>query len=372
KAVGVMQDLSAGNFNVRLEVESKDEVGQMSQAMDGFIIDLHLAINTINEVLGSISEGDFSRMIEIDLKGDLQTFKININRSVEMLSETIAAVVDGIKQIDTSANELSSTSQSLSDGSIKQAATLEEISAALNSIDIQTKGNSANASKAQQFTNQTLEAVREGNSQMEDMLKSIKGINDTSSDVSKVIKVIDEIAFQTNLLALNAAVEAARAGKYGKGFAVVAEEVRNLATRSAEAAKNTSVLIETSIVEVERGVKNADKTANSLSEITNSVEKINDLVGEIATVSKEQADGIQGINKGIAQVSEVAQKNSAISEETAAASDMLNTQANQLQKMMARFSLYSQNASIRQIKAVTTNDSAFMTQTINSLEQIEF
>jgi len=174
---------------------------------------------------------------------------------------------------------------------------------------------------------------------MSQLSESMTEINETSANVTKIIKVIDEIAFQTNLLALNAAVEAARAGKYGKGFAVVAEEVRNLASRSAEAAKNTTELIEASFSRVEEGVKNTESTATILEDISGSANKVNDLVSEIAAASVEQTGGIEEINRGLNQINSVIQQNASISEEAAAASKELSSQSDKLQAMMKRFIL---------------------------------
>ncbi len=249
-----------------------------------------------------------------------------LNQLVKNSRRTAANVASGSSQLSNSA-------QSLSTGATEQAASVEEISSSLTQVGAQTKMNSENANQAQIISEKARKTVQQGNQQMEIMVESMKTINDTSSEVSKVIKVIDEIAFQTNLLALNAAVEAARAGKYGKGFAVVAEEVRSLAGRSAEAAKDTTELIEKSIKGVEIGVRNADETANILTEVNISVEKMNDLVSEIASSSLEQTASIEEVNTGLSQVNTVVQQNASISEENASASDELKSQVEQLLKL---------------------------------------
>ncbi len=248
-----------------------------------------------------------------------------LNRLIKNVKNIAANVAAGIQQLSNSA-------QTLSTGATEQASSTEEISSSMNEVEAQTKLNRDNASQAQQVSDQTRKTIQKGNSQMEVMVQSMKTINNTSSEVSKVIKVIDEIAFQTNLLALNAAVEAARAGKYGKGFAVVADEVRALAGRSAEAAKDTTELIEKSIKGVESGVQNADETAKILADIIHSVEKMNDLLSEIAAGSIEQTTSIEEVNNGLAQVNAVVQQNASISEENASAAEELKAQVRQLVK----------------------------------------
>ncbi len=336
--VALTDKLNAGDLSARLE-GSDDEVGQMIRALNEFARNLQNTIHNTNLIMKAVAEGNLSEKLTVGLKGDLNDLKNSINDSITMLGNTMATVINASEKVKVGSKEISSSANTLADGTTQQAAAIQEMSSSISEFSAQTKANNENASQAQQLSNQTLEIVQKGNKQMESMLTSINEINNTSSEVSKVIKVIDEIAFQTNLLALNAAVEAARAGKYGKGFAVVAEEVRSLASRSAEAAKSTTSLIEASIKEVEKGVKNADLTASVLNEISESIDKTNDLVGEISSASKEQATGIDEINKGLSQINDIVQLNSSISEETAASSEDLSNQASQLQNLMGGFKI---------------------------------
>ncbi len=330
---------NSGEFNQQAKVRTDDEVGAIANALNRLLNNLRTSISNVNDVMSSVAKGELSKRVVGDQKGDLKHLKNSINDSVELLSNTIMQVVSSSSHVYFASQELANSSQSLATGATNQAASLQEIASSMNEVGAQTKANNENANKAQELSNQALQVVQRGNVQMESMLQSIGKINETSSKVSKVIKVIDEIAFQTNLLALNAAVEAARAGKYGKGFAVVAEEVRNLASRSAEAAKSTTDLIEASMKEVENGVKNADLTAAVLNEIINSVEKNNDLVKEIAVASEDQNRGIGEINQGLNNINDIVQQNSSISEESASASEELSSQATELQSLMRRFNV---------------------------------
>lgn len=336
--VALTGTLKKGNLSVRLKARH-DEIGVMINAINEFAEMLQTALNSTNRIMKDVASGNLTQHIEESLEGDLLTLKENINTSIDMLSNTISEVVLVSQQVDNGAKEINSSANNLADGTTKQAAALEQISSALNEFSLQTKTNSDNAGYAQELSDQTLRIVQKGNDQMGAMLGSINTIKTTSSEVSKVIKAIDDIAFQTNLLALNAAVEAARAGQYGKGFAVVAEEVRNLASRSAVAAKDTTELIEASIKEVDNGVFKANQTAAVLDEISVSVKKTNDLMNEITRASQEQTKGIGEINAGLSQINEIVQQNSAISEETAASSQELSSQAGYLQKLMNQFDL---------------------------------
>ncbi len=328
-----------GEFVKRVEIKSRDEIGKTATAFNGLMDTLQSTIGNLNHIFESVANSDLSERMTDDLKGDLDKLKSRTNESIEMLGQTIRQVKLTSDQVKTGSQELSSSAQALADGTTQQAASLEEISSSMSEIEKKTKDNNENAALAQQSAIHALDTAEKGNSQMQGMLQSMDEINSTSADIAKIIKVIDEIAFQTNLLALNAAVEAARAGKYGKGFAVVAEEVRNLASRSAEAAKSTTELIEKSTKEIEKGVDNAGKTAEVLTEINESVKQVNTIADEISSASSEQSAGIVEINKGLIQVNDIVQRNSSISEQTASASDELFSFATQMENLIVRFKL---------------------------------
>ncbi len=335
----VTKVVEKGDFSGKVINPRKDEIGETVNAFGTLIESLFESIANINRVMDAVDKGDFTQRVTGEHKGDLERLKKSINSSVEVLGKTIHQVARNSRQINSGAIELSSSAQELASGASQQAASLEEISSTMDEVKAQSSTNNDNAVQASQLSDKTIEIVGRGTKQMEEMLGSMNSINATSTDVFKIIKVIDEIAFQTNLLALNAAVEAARAGKYGKGFAVVAEEVRNLAARSAEAARSSTEMIEKSGKEVEAGVANADKTALVLNEISESITKVNDLVAEIASASKDQTTGIDEVNKGLGQINSVVQQNSSISEQTASSSEELSSRATQLEQLMARFKL---------------------------------
>jgi len=246
---------------------------------------------------------------------------------VSALKKIINNLTDGSEQVSSAAGQVSSASQSLAEGSTEQAAGLEETSSSLEQMASMTKQNAENAQQANALASDAQKAANNGTEAMQRMSAAIQDIQKSSDETSKIIKVIDEIAFQTNLLALNAAVEAARAGEAGKGFAVVAEEVRNLAMRSAEAAKNTSAMIEESVKNSRNGVDIADEVGKVLEEIVQSIGKTNELVSEIAAASQEQAQGIDQVNTAMAQMDKVTQQNAANAEESASASEELSAQA---------------------------------------------
>ncbi|MDG0813666.1 methyl-accepting chemotaxis protein [Cohnella rhizosphaerae] len=238
---------------------------------------------------------------------------------------------------------MSESSLLLSQGSTEQASSVEQLTVSLEEISSQTRLNADNSVLASNLAEQTRSNAAHGNGRMREMLRAMDDINEASGSISKIIKVIDEIAFQTNILALNAAVEAARAGQHGKGFAVVAEEVRNLAARSAGAAKETTAMIEGSIRNVENGMKIAGDTADALEKMLGDVDRVAQLVEGISKASGEQAAGITQINQGLLQVSQVIQTNSSTSEESAAASEELTGQADMLRGQVSRFRIRSRH-----------------------------
>lgn len=254
------------------------------------------------------------------------------------ITRPINRIVDGLRssaeQVSAASAQVSSSSQSSAEGANEQASSLEETSSSLEEMASQTNQNADNAEQADQAMKESAKVVEAGVSSMDRMTEAINEIKDSSSETSKIIKTIDDIAFQTNLLALNAAVEAARAGEAGKGFAVVAEEVRNLAQRSAEAARNTSQLIEKSQENAANGVKVTEQVAGQLRTIRDSAQKVNTLISEITAASKEQAQGVEQVNTAVAEMDKVVQQNASDSEESASAAEELSSQAGEMERMV--------------------------------------
>lgn len=333
KMVEAADKLAMGDVNVNVETDTRDEIGSLAESFGRMIANIQRQALAVER----IAAGDLT--IEVDVRSENDLLGKKLFEMVEKNNEILTNINNAAEQVASGSKQVSDSSIALSQGATEQASSIEELTASLEEISSQTKLNAENANEASELAEASKSNALKGNNQMKEMLKAIEEINDASANISKIIKVIDDIAFQTNILALNAAVEAARAGQHGKGFAVVAEEVRNLAARSASAAKETTDMIENSIKKSEGGTKIARETADALNEILNSTEKVAILVNNISVASNEQATGIQQINQGIMQVSQVVQANSATSEESAAASEELSSQAVFLKDMVGKFNL---------------------------------
>lgn len=301
----------------------------------------------LSESADRIADGDLATEVVTSTGDELGDTAASFEIMRQRIREVLVEINHGADQVAAGAQNVSDASVALSQGASEQAASVEQLSASISEIASQTASNAQNAEKANELTVGTRSRAEMGNQEMQEMLAAMEEINASSVNISKIIKVIDEIAFQTNILALNAAVEAARAGQHGKGFAVVAEEVRNLAARSAKAAKETTDMIEGSMEKVEAGRGIAHKTAQALSEIVGDVASVADIVASIAKASNEQKLALEQINQGVQQVSQVVQSNSSTSEEAATASQHLSAQADSMKANVGKFRLGNIGSSFR-------------------------
>ncbi len=314
--------------------KAKDEITELGSVLVG----MAKSLQGRSELAEAIAQGDLTHDVTVASPND--QLGNALKTMLEGLREMVGNIQVAGEQIASGSGQVSDASQALSQGATESASSLEEVTASMNEMANQVRTNAENASAANQLSNESKQAAEKGDAQMAEMVTAMDEINQAGQNISKIIKVIDEIAFQTNLLALNAAVEAARAGQHGKGFAVVAEEVRNLAARSAKAAEETAELIEGSVALTDKGNQMAQQTASALKEIMNGTNKVADLLEEIAAASNEQAQGISQVTTGLAQIDQVTQQNTASAEESAAAAEELSGQALQMQEMLKRFVLH--------------------------------
>ncbi len=327
--------------------------GAYAKLIDGMNSTLDAVRTPIDEavsVLGQVAEKDLQVRMNGEYVGSFEKMKLSLNSAIEGLNESLSQVAIGAEQVNAASGQIANGSQSLAQGASQQASALADISSSMEEMSASTKQNADNASLGRTLAEQSQASVQKGAEAMMRMADSIAKIKESSDATAKIVKTIDDIAFQTNLLALNAAVEAARAGDAGKGFAVVAEEVRNLAQRSAEAAKTTANLIEESVKNAEGGVKITSEMSEFLNRIHDGSLKVNDIICEIAAASRQQSAGIAQVNSALTNLDKLTQETAANSEESASAGEELNAQASSLANTVGEFRLSNSRAKPQQVQ----------------------
>lgn len=342
KVTEITNKLAEGELDVNIDMKSNDEIGVLAKSIESLTMRLKSYISYINEsvnVLDELADGNLVMELEHDYAGEFAKLKNALLHVSDTLKETIGKIKDSADSINMNAEHVSSGAQTLAQGTTEQASAIEELSAEINEIYTTIVSNAEYATNAGNKAMESSKEVEKGNIHMKDMLAAMDEISNSSSEIGKIIKVIDDIAFQTNILALNAAVEAARAGSAGKGFAVVADEVRNLAQKSAEAAKQTTALIENSINAINKGTVLADEAGKSLAGIVGKTNETNDLINEIVNASTQQTVSVNQIRSGIEQISSVVQENAATAEASAANSEEMSGQVQMLHDLVNKFKI---------------------------------
>ncbi len=334
-----VKEMSMGNLSAKLEFESKDELGDLANDVRSSLDILSGYISEIDRVMQEMSRGNFNCDFEKSFVGNFENIEVSIKAYSEKMSLALRQMGSAAEQVSAGSIQVSNGAQSLSKGTMEQAASVEELSATITTIADSSKENAENAKKASEEVGQVGIELSDSQQKMNEMISAMQNISDTSNEIGKIIKTIEDIAFQTNILALNAAVEAARAGAAGQGFAVVADEVRNLASKSAEASKNSTALIEHSIIAVKNGSAIVDETASVLNGVVEGAQNIIENINKISNASDMQSDSVEQIRIGMDQISNVVQTNSATSQQSAASSQELSGQAQLMKQLLEQFKL---------------------------------
>lgn len=336
----IVESAVQGNFAERISEKGKtDFMLTLAKGLNEMTIASESALADINRVLSSVANGDLTQRITENYHGAFNDLKNSCNQTAENLSSMLGEIKYAAETINTASNEISQGNTDLSSRTEQQASSLEETASSMEELTGTVRQNSDNAKQANLLAARASEVAFSGGSIIDDVVKTMASINESSQKIADIIGVIDGIAFQTNILALNAAVEAARAGEQGRGFAVVAAEVRTLAQRSANAAKDIKSLISDSVGKIRSGNELVDKSGSTMKEVVTAIKRVNDIMSEIAAASLEQASGIDEINKAINQMDEMTQQNAALVEQAAAASESLMSQAEQLNDHVSMFKI---------------------------------
>ena len=339
EVVKIAESLAQGNLDVSIETTSNDEIGQMANAFKNTIAFLKEMIGEISDVLNEISKDRLDIELHAQYKGEFKKIESSMKQIIGNLNSVLGEINVAADEVASGSDQVASGAQALSQGATEQASSVEQLAATINEISVQVKENAQSAQQAHEKASVAGSRVEKSNEEMQKMIQAIGKISKKSEQIGNIIKTIEDIAFQTNILALNAAVEAARAGVAGKGFAVVADEVRNLAVKSSEASKDTTVLIQDTIDAVQEGTIIVNENAEMLLQVVENAREVVDIINKISEASMEQSGSIEQVTIGIDQISSVVQTNSATAEQSAAASEQLSSQAQMLKDLVGKFHL---------------------------------
>jgi methyl-accepting chemotaxis protein len=342
EVASIVEGAVKGDFTRRIEMQGKEGFfKQLGAGMNQLLQTSETGLNEVVRVLGALSRGDLTEKITAEYSGTFGQLKDDSNSTVEQLKKIVGQIKEAVESINTGSKEIAQGNQDLSQRTEEQASSLEETASSMEELTSTVKQNAENAKQANQLAIGASDVAGKGGAVVSQVVDTMASINESSRKIVDIISVIDGIAFQTNILALNAAVEAARAGEQGRGFAVVAAEVRNLAQRSAAAAKEIKTLIGDSVDKVENGSKLVAQAGSTMEEIVTSIKRVTDIMAEISAASAEQSAGIEQVNQAITQMDEVTQQNAALVEEAAAAAESLEEQAQNLSTSVSVFKLDS-------------------------------